>query len=142
MEVQSVEATQGGIEIIAFEGKALCLIVGSSLVPKATTFFTPPKFSLQAGYVVHPAGHTIERHYHLPVSRHVCGTSEVLIVLKGKCELDVYNDNRVLMATRELTEGDVMVMVGGGHAFRMLEDTVLLEVKQGPYLDVAEKVHF
>jgi hypothetical protein len=30
----------------------------------------------------------------------------------------------------------------GGHGFRMLEDTVLLEVKQGPYGGQAEKSRF
>jgi hypothetical protein len=33
-------------------------------------------------------------------------------------------------------------MVGGGHGFRMLEDTLLLEVKQGPYLECEEKERF
>jgi hypothetical protein len=33
-------------------------------------------------------------------------------------------------------------MVGGGHGFHMLEDTVLLEVKQGPYTGIDEKEHF
>jgi hypothetical protein len=35
-----------------------------------------------------------------------------------------------------------MIMVGGGHGFRMTEDTVLLEVKQGPYPGVQEKERF
>jgi len=30
-------------------------------------------------------------------------------------------------------------LVGGGHGFRMQEDTVLLEIKQGPYLGLGEK---
>ena len=46
---------------------------------------------------------------------------------------------KLLVATRELKTGDVMLMVGGGHGFRMLEDTVLLEVKQGPYTGITEK---
>jgi hypothetical protein len=33
-------------------------------------------------------------------------------------------------------------MIGGGHGFRMLEDTVLLEIKQGPYSGIQEKVRF
>jgi hypothetical protein len=41
-----------------------------------------------------------------------------------------------------LAEGDVMVLVAGGHEFRMREDTVLLEIKQGPYPGVAEKERF
>jgi hypothetical protein len=56
--------------------------------------------------------------------------------------MEVYNDERGLVATRELCAGDIMLMVGGGHGFRMLEDTVLLEVKQGPYTGVDEKERF
>ena len=56
--------------------------------------------------------------------------------------MDIYNDDRELVTTRELWTGDVMLMVGGGHGFRMIEDTIFLEVKQGPFLPVDEKEHF
>jgi hypothetical protein len=56
--------------------------------------------------------------------------------------MDVYDDDQRLVATHELVEGDVMVMVAGGHGFRMLEDTVLLEIKQGPYHPGADKERF
>ena len=94
------------------------------------------------GFVVYPAGGEIHRHVHRPLERHLIGTSEVLIVRRGRCEIDIYNDDRTLVASRELREGDVMLMVGGGHGFHMLEDTVLLEVKQGPYTGIDEKEHF
>ncbi len=35
-----------------------------------------------------------------------------------------------------------MVMVGGAHGFEMLEDTVMVEVKQGPYMGTQEKRYF
>ena len=57
--------------------------------------------------------------------------SEVLIVRQGCCDVDFYDNNRQLVATRELNEGDLLLMVAGGHGFCMLEDAVLLEVKQG-----------
>ena len=52
-------------------------------------------------------------------------------VRDGSCEVDLYDESRMLVATRELTQGDVVLLVSGGHGFRMLEDTTLLEVKQG-----------
>ena len=70
------------------------------------------------------------------------GTSEVVIVKSGRCEVDIYDDDHQLIATRELGPGDIMLMVSGGHGFRMLEDTVLLEIKQGPYPGLDEKEHF
>jgi hypothetical protein len=35
-----------------------------------------------------------------------------------------------------------VIFVDGGHGFRILEDTVLLEVKQGPYTGLEEKEFF
>lgn len=130
------------IEEIASHGQALAHIVRAALMPERTTFLTPPEFKQQMGYVVYPAGGEIQRHVHLPLQRQLVGTSEVLIVKQGRCEMDVYNDARELVATRELATGDMMLMVGGGHGFRMLEPTVLLEVKQGPYVGLEEKERF
>ncbi len=130
------------IEHIISQGQPLAYIIRAALVPERTTFLTPPEFKQQVGYVVYPAGGEIARHVHLPLQRQLVGTSEVLIVKQGRCEIDVYNDARELVATRELSTGDVMLMVGGGHGFRMLEPTVLLEVKQGPYTGLEEKERF
>ena len=130
------------IEKIFWQGQPLTYIIRAEPAPEKTTFLTPPEFKQQVGFVVYPAGGEVKRHVHLPLERHLVGTSEVLIVRQGHCLMDIYNDERELVATRELRTGDVMLMVGGGHGFRMLEDTVFLEVKQGPFLPAAEKEHF
>ena len=130
------------LEQIFSDGKPLAYVIRAEINPGKTTFLTPPEFKQQVGFVVYPAGGEIHRHVHRPLERHLIGTSEVLIVRRGRCEIDIYNDERTLVASRELREGDVMLMVGGGHGFHMLEDTVLLEVKQGPYTGIDEKEHF
>ena len=130
------------VEKIMWGDVPLAYIIRGDLMPSRTTFLTPPQFKQQVGFVVYPAGGEIQRHVHRPLSRHLVGTSEVLIVRRGRCEIDIYNDDRELVATRELREGDVMLMVGGGHGFHMLEDTVFLEVKQGPYTGQDEKERF
>jgi mannose-6-phosphate isomerase-like protein (cupin superfamily) len=130
------------IEKICFNDVPLAYIIRGQLMPEKTTFLTPPDFNQQVGFVVYPAGGVIPRHVHRPLERHLVGTSEVLIVRQGRCEIDIYNDDRALVATRELREGDIMLMVGGGHGFRVLEHLVLLEVKQGPYTGLDEKIRF
>jgi hypothetical protein len=130
------------LEKIIWYDVPLAYIIRKGLVPDKTTFLTPPEFKQQLGFVVYPAGGAIQRHDHRPVERHLVGTSEVLVVQRGRCEIDIYNDDRELVATRELRQGDIMLMVGGGHGFRMLEDTVFLEIKQGPYTGVDEKERF
>ena len=138
----AIKDAQDLVEKIMWGDIPLAYIIRGDLVPNRTTFLTPPQFKQQVGFVVYPAGGEIQRHVHRPLSRHLIGTSEVLIVRRGRCEIDIYNDDRELVATRELREGDIMLMVGGGHGFHMLEDTVFLEVKQGPYTGQDEKERF
>ena len=129
-------------EKISWDTEPLVYIIRASFSPSQTTFLTPPEFKQQAGFVVYPKGGVIKRHIHRDLERQMVGTSEVLIVQKGCCEIDIYNDGKELVATRELNSGDVILMINGGHGFRMLENTVLFEIKQGPYLDVDEKECF
>ena len=131
-----------GIETIRQGGALLGHVVRADTTRAATSFFTGEEASFQAGFVVYPAGGVIVPHVHLPVVRAVAGTSEMLLVRKGRCIVDIYGEDRALVASRELGAGDLVLLVGGGHGFRMLEDTVLLEVKQGPYSGQAEKERF
>jgi quercetin dioxygenase-like cupin family protein len=130
------------IETIARDGRVLAYLICDARAPERTTFLTPSDCNLQVGHVVYAAGQEIPRHVHLPIERHIVGSTEVLIVQQGRCEVDVYDDERRLVDTRELRQGDIIVAVAGGHGFRILEDTVLLEVKQGPYPGGAEKERF
>ena len=131
-----------GVEVICADGVELCYIIRAELSPEATTFVTPSHHKQQVGFIAYPAGGEVQRHQHLPLERHLVGTSEVLFVRKGRCVLDVYDDAKELVASREVGAGDLMLMVGGGHGLRMVEDTLFLEVKQGPYLECDEKERF
>jgi hypothetical protein len=67
---------------------------------------------------------------------------EAVLVRNGLCDVDIYDDAQVKFATRTLVPGDLVLLVSGGHGFRMREDTVLLEVKEGPYVAGGDKVVF
>jgi len=130
------------IETISWQGKVLAMIVRAEWNPETTSFLTPPDFNLQVGHVVYPAGKEIARHVHLPIGRTTVGTAEVLMVRSGRCEVDIFSEERDLVSTHVLKVGDVLIMAAGGHGFRLLEDTVLFEIKQGPYPGMDEKERF
>jgi cupin fold WbuC family metalloprotein len=130
------------VEVISSAGSPLAYVIRAGFRPSETTFPTPPELNLQVGFVVYPQGGEVPPHRHRPIERRLVGTAEVIVVREGRCALDFYDDEGTLVATRELATGDVMLMVGGGHGFRMLEPTVLLEVKQGPYIGAEEKERF
>jgi len=132
------------METITHDGVVLAYIALGGSSPGETRFLTPDDCNLQVGHVVYPSGGQIVRHMHLPVERHLVGTTEVLVVQRGRCEVDIFGPDpeRALVTTRELQAGDILIALAGGHGFRMLEDTVLLEIKQGPYAAGADKERF
>jgi hypothetical protein len=130
------------IENISWNNQTLAYIITADTLIEKTTFITPPEFKQQVGFVVYPAGGEIVPHIHLPIERHIMGTSEVLLLRKGLCLVNFYNDLREPVATRELKTGDVLILVAGGHGFCMLEDTIFIEIKQGPYAGQDDKERF
>ncbi len=138
----SAATASGRVETVEHDGKVLCILVRATPWPTQTEFYTPNDYNMQLGNIVYPAGSAIPRHSHRPVTRTVTGTSEVLVVQKGEMFIDLYDDDRNLVATHKMTAGDAVALVSGGHGFRLIEDTVLLEVKQGPYSGVQEKDRF
>ena len=118
------------------------IIIRREYMPTETTFVTSPDFAQQVGFVVYPAGGVIKRHIHKTVDRQNISCSEALIVRQGRLEIDIYDQNKSLLATRELQAGDFVLMVCGGHGFRILEAVILLEIKLGPYGGPTDKELF
>ena len=85
---------------------------------------------------------TAAPHLHRPVKRSITGTSETLIIKRGKVKVKLYTNEMKLFTTRVLNKGDVILLVEGGHSFEMLEDAVMLEIKQGPYMGENDKTLF
>lgn len=118
------------------------IIIRRECQPTETSFITSPDLAQQLGFVVYPAGGVIKRHIHKTVDRKNISSSEALIVRQGKLEIDIFDMEKQLLVTRELREGDMVLMVCGGHGFRVLEAVVLLEIKLGPYAGPADKELF
>jgi hypothetical protein len=118
------------------------IIIRRDYTPTGTTFVTTPDLAQQVGFVVYPAGGVIKRHIHKNVDRQNISSSEALFVRQGKLEIDIYDQDKTLLTTRELEAGDFVLMVSGGHGFRVLEAAILLEVKLGPYAGASDKELF
>jgi mannose-6-phosphate isomerase-like protein (cupin superfamily) len=118
------------------------IIIRRDYRPTGTTFITSPDLAQQVGFVVYPAGGVIKRHIHKTVDRKNISSSEALVIREGKLEIDIFDQAKNLVATRLLEAGDFVLMVSGGHGFRVIEPTILLEVKLGPYAGADDKELF
>jgi hypothetical protein len=130
------------VEIVTEGGAEIAYILRASASPDRTTFLTPGTFGMEMGLIVYGGGQNIQPHFHMPVTREIRGTTECILVRKGRCIVDFYRPDRSVATSRELQAEDIVLLLGGGHGFRMLEDTILFEVKQGPYLGEQEKERF
>ena len=130
------------IEKIELNGVLLSVIIRVSYQKEGITFLTPDNFSQQLGYMNRPAGYTIPPHVHKLVPRNVDLTQEVLFIKSGKVRVDFYDEQRVYFESRILLIGDVILLAHGGHGFEMLEQSEIIEVKQGPYFGEKDKIRF
>jgi mannose-6-phosphate isomerase-like protein (cupin superfamily) len=48
----------------------------------------------------------------------------------------------VYLESRILNAGDLILLIRGGHGFKVLEDLEMFEVKQGPYAGDQDKIKF
>jgi hypothetical protein len=66
----------------------------------------------------------------------------VLFIKSGKVRVDFYSTEQEYITSRILYKGDVILLANGGHGFKMLEQSEIIEVKQGPYCGEMDKVRF
>ena len=57
-------------------------------------------------------------------------------------KVDFYDVNQKYFDTKILTTGDIILFASGGHGFEMLEQSEIIEVKQGPYMGDHDKTRF
>jgi hypothetical protein len=130
------------IEKIVHNDVLFALIVRTSFAAEGIQFFTPDEFSQQLAYMKRPANWRIEPHLHNLVERSVQYTHEVLFIKSGKVRVDFYVDPTSYLESRILHPGDVILLAHGGHGFTMLEESEMIEVKQGPYSGERDKTRF
>lgn len=130
------------IEYVKNGENLLAIIVRSDYKQDGLKFFTTENSTQQIGCVGHPKGTVCQAHIHNKVERKVFYTSETLIIKKGEVRADIYDNDKNYLESRVLYKGDVILFVDGGHGFKFLEDTQMVEIKQGPYLSVDDKVRF
>ena len=127
---------------IEHNGVELGAIVRSTYHNSGIGFFSEEKDGLQLGYMNRPDGHVIVPHTHNKIKREVYYTEEILFIRSGEVRVDFYDDNQQYIESHMVHSGDIVILKGGGHGFKVLERADIFEVKQGPYLGTQDKVRF
>ncbi len=121
----------------------LALIVrGKYRKRKGITFFTPNESTQQFGYMKHKRKHIIKPHLHKKRLTKIYFTTEVILILKGVLRVDFYTQIKKYLFSKILKPKDIIMLVSGGHGFKILKDVEMLEIKQGPYNLIKDKIKF
>lgn len=131
-----------GTEQIKKDSQTIAIIIYNNFNKDGIQFFTPGNFSQQLGYMKHRKGETIQDHMHIIRSREVKYTQETLLIRRGHVRVDFFTDDKCYLTSRELNTGDVILLASGGHGFEFLEETEIIEIKQGPYCGDQDKIRF
>ena len=142
MRDEPLKGERGMIETISHAGSVLAIILRREFRREGIEFFTPPEYSQQLGYMRRPSGYVIRPHMHNKVQREVMKTKEVLLIKSGKVRVDFYDNDQRFVRSSVLETGDVVLLAEGGHGFEMLEQSEMIEIKQGPYTGDSDKTTF
>lgn len=90
---------------------------------------------LQVLTLKHPQGRHVQPHLHIPKKRTTDRLQECLIVLRGKVRIDLYTTEKQYVKYVYLKTGETLLLVNGGYGVRWLEDSELIEFKNGPFVE-------
>ena len=127
---------------ISDDSGLLAVIIRADFQADGIVFATPNELPQQLGYMSRQKDYSILPHCHNIVPREVHLTQEVLYIKKGKVRVDFYDNEKKYAFSSILYKGDVILLADGGHGFKMIEDSEIIEIKQGPYCGEEDKVRF
>lgn len=130
------------VQVIKHNETILAIIVKYSFFRDGIEFLTPGEFSQQLAYMNRGKGHIVEPHVHNIFPRNVSLTQEVLFIKDGKIRIDFYDNEKNYIVSKIIEKGDVVLLASGGHGIEMLEQSEIIEVKQGPYAGEKDKERF
>lgn len=122
------------VEQIIHNGKVFALILKTDSFIENVEFFTPKDYPFQMGAQIREMGEEIKPHIHKPIQRVINNTQEMIHIDYGKVKAKIYNEKGKEIKDIILNSGDTILLVKGGHSFKFLEKTKIIEVKQGPYI--------
>ena len=120
-------------EIFYYKKSIVAFVIRKNFKTKKTKFFGIEKNSLQFGHIVKNKNDIIPRHRHKKVKRILYGTPEILIVHRGETKLSLFKKGKILK-TLILKKGDLISLIDCEHSFIFKKNTILYEIKQGPYI--------
>lgn len=100
------------------------------------SFVTSDDKFLQLGIWNYQKGHNLPAHYHNQFKRSGYRTNEFVFVLKGAIECILYTEEGDFIESVIISESQGILMFELSHEYKIIEDSIILESKNGPFMGV------
>lgn len=121
-------------QIIKHHNIVKAIIIRKNIKVNKVEFFTPKDYPFQIGFHSRKKNTVLKPHLHPIHNFFITSSQEVLYVLEGKIQVDLYTTKKQLFKKIILRDGDSILFVSGGHGIKFLKQSRVFEVKQGPYV--------
>jgi cupin fold WbuC family metalloprotein len=107
---------------------------------KGIEFFTASSLNMQIGLMAHSKNHIIKPHFHINRKKIIKQMSELLIIFSGQLKVYFYNKKKMRSRSITLNKKDMILLISGGHGFKVIKKIEMLEIKQGPFVGEKDKM--
>ena len=121
---------------IFFEDVHVATHIKPSEVPPCLNFVTTDDKFMQLGIWKYEKNHELPPHFHNEFERKSFKTNEFVFVAKGKLQSDLYTEEGKFIETVIVDEGEGILLHNHAHHYKILEDSIILESKNGPFMGV------
>ena len=130
------------MEIFDKKNNLIAIIHFATDFKEGKNFYTKEDADFQFGSFSLKAGENIDYHIHNIQERNINKTSEGIVVISGKMNIELFDESKELLFEQDLNTGDAILIFQGGHWIKMIDDCKFLEFKQGPYDEKKDKKYF
>ena len=120
-------------EIKSDDEKTIAIVVRKEFGTEGINFVSKEAYPLQLAVSTYKKGSKIKPHFHIEKEIIIHEVQEVVHIESGRTIVNLYDLDGEKFKSVELSADDTIFFIDGGHGFKMLEDTKIIEVKQGPY---------
>jgi len=121
------------IKEINFENQLYAFVWSLNDVNEGLEFLSDDSDFIQLGTWNYKKNFSTAPHYHLEHDMPANLTQEVVLVHKGSVKCRIFTKEGNFIDEVDINEGELIVQIYGVHEYIMNEDSIVLEIKNGPY---------
>lgn len=116
-------------------GEIFAVIADLESIQEGTSPVTDPAWSIQLLLMKRKKDHVVAKHTHKKITKTTEQPQEAIVVIKGVIEASIFDGKGDLIEKKNVTAGQCLLLVQGGHEVRIIEDALMYAFKDGPFVD-------